>query len=120
MYCYNCESKDLEKKEIKKGYTLRGIRIEIRVKAIVCNKCKEVTVLDIEKQIIQKLYDEYNNKNNLLTGEDLKFIRTKKELSQQEFDKMLGFTKGTTRAIENGFALTIEGNQRVKDWLETT
>ena len=118
MYCYNCESKDLEKKEVNKEYILRGMSVEIKVKAIVCNKCKEVTVLDAEKQIIQKLYDEYNKKNNLLTGEDLKFIRTKKDLSQQELDKALGFITGTTRAVENGFALTIEENQKIREWLE--
>lgn len=116
--CLNCGS-SIEEKEIEKRYIFRGEEIYILVKFSYCESCNELICCDSENVIIRKLHKRYAEVNGILSGEEIKFIRINKGLSQVELDEVLGYWRGTTQAAEKGYTLTLDEMEKLKNWLES-
>lgn len=115
--CYSCGESNVEIKDSLKKYNFRGDNIEIEVKILCCPTCELKCVLDSENQIVKKLHKEYIKLHNLYSADELKFIRITSGLSQSEFDEVIGLWKGTTAAVENGFALRESEMEKIMNWL---
>lgn len=89
-------------KEIRrKIYKVMNDEIEIEEMVDIVNgEVKYNRELEIEN--INKLYGIYRKKHNLLYPDEIKTIREKYKLTQEEFSIILGFNKITIRRLENG------------------
>lgn len=103
--CYNCnkEVKYIEKTE-KKSYTYRGSQYIIDDTIKICPICGEEVCLnmdDIENNIFFKtIYNKYLKQYNL-NMDSFKEIRKKYNLSQEQFAKLLGWSKKSINRYEN-------------------
>lgn len=99
-------------KEIRrKIYKVMNDEIEIEEMVDIVNgEVKYNRELEIEN--INKLYGIYRKKHNLLYPDEIKTIREKYKLTQEEFSIILGFNKITIRRLENG-SLQSEEQDRI-------
>ena len=101
-------------KEIRrKVYKVMNDEIEIEeIVDIVDGKAKYNRELEIEN--INKLYGIYRKKHNLLSPNEIKTIREKYKLTQEEFSTILGFNKITIKRLENGSLQTDEQDKIIR------
>lgn len=121
LYCNNCGSRKAAIVNNKRNFNYRGKTITIPIKESWCENCDAREVLDTKEIIEQKLKEKYLTLYNdfIFTKDQVKFIRNNKGLSKIEFDKELGFFKGTTKAVESGaYILKEEETEKIKQWLE--
>ena len=103
--CYNCnkEVEYIEKLE-KKSYTYRGNEYTIEDSIKICTICGEEVCLnmdDVEKDTFFKtIYNKYLEQFDL-NIDSFKEIRKKYNLSQEQFSKVLGWSKKTINRYEN-------------------
>lgn len=103
--CYNC-NKEVEYigKLEKKSYTYRGNEYIIEESIKICPICGEEVCLnmdDVEKDTFFKtIYNKYLEQFNLSIG-SFREIRKKYNLSQEQFSKVLGWSKKTINRYEN-------------------
>ncbi len=102
MKCDNCSNKMVSKIE-SYHYTESGLdNVYIETDVYRCKKCKEI-IADIPAM------DELNdivgiaivNKNTILTGKEIKFLRKQMLLKANELAAILGVTKQTVSRWEN-------------------
>lgn len=104
LYCDSCEEfvKAIIGEE-KKKYQVKNKSVNVVVKITRCSKCNdEVFNEEIEEQNDLIVFDEYRKISGLLTTEEIKSIRSKYNLSQQNFGEILGFGAKTINRYENG------------------
>jgi len=103
-YCSKC-NKIMDvgvKKKIEK-FTVKGEPIEQENDVVYCLTCgEEIFNEEYDSKNLERAYDEYRKKHNLLTSNDIKEIRKKYGLSQKDFARILGFGEVTITRYENG------------------
>lgn len=101
-------------KEIrKKIYKVMNDEIEVEeIVDIVNGEVKYNRELEIEN--INKLYGIYRKKHNLLSPVEIKSIREKYKLTQEEFSVALGFNKIAIKRFENGALQTEEQDKIIR------
>mgnify|MGYP001059631405 FL=1 len=116
-FCPECyEMRDFN--EVFEGDTFNIYGHEIKIvsrflECIVCGK-KITDPKRIDENFI-KAYTKYRNENNLLHSEEIKNIREKKNLSQEEFAEILGCSKRTIQRIETGALQTKEQDKKIRE-----
>lgn len=92
-------------------FHVRGIDITITSPARICENCGEIIfdeVLDDEK--LKLVYRAYREQKGLLQPEEIRAIRERKNLTQEEFSKLLGFN---VARYENGSLQSEEEDKRL-------
>lgn len=92
-------------------FHVRGIDITITSPARICENCGEIIfdeVLDDEK--LKLVYRAYREQKGLLQPEEIRAIRERKNLTQEEFSKVLGFN---VARYENGSLQSEEEDKRL-------
>lgn len=110
MKKYYVESKDDfvyedETKIINKTITnsVKGIEITIMGRArILLNTDEEIFDRNIEQENDEKLFLEYEQRNNLITSEDVLKLREQLGLSQRGFAAFTNLSRATIFQVENG------------------
>lgn len=104
IYCENCKCEiNAEIKESKEIFKVLNERFEIKTRKLICPKCnKSIYYEEYDNETINKAYNAYRKKHNLLTPEEIKDIRTSYGLGQNEFSNMLGWGEKTICRYESG------------------
>lgn len=91
----------IEKRKVKAN--VRGTEIKFIEKVMInIETHEEVFNLELEKENDKVLYSLYRKKLGLLFPEEIKEIREKNNLTQEEFNILLGFNKNCIKRFENG------------------
>lgn len=103
-YCDKCKqlvnTKIINKTE---EYEVFGEKIQIVSEIRICAECgKELFDEELDEKTLNKVYDQYKIKNNLLSAEEIVQIRNKYGLSQRSLAKLLGWGDKTIFRYENG------------------
>ena len=96
---------------ITETFRVRGIDITITSPARICENCGEIIfdeVLDDEK--LKLVYRAYRESKGLLQPEEIRAIRERKNLTQEECSKVLGFN---VARYENGSLQSEEEDKRL-------
>lgn len=115
LFCENCnQDRDYKIIEDTFPYYVKGEIFEIQGRKALCGYCgDEVFDLEIEQENQTKAFNAYRQKYKLLTSEQVKSIREKYNLSQEEFSLLLGFSQNTIARIERGSIQTVEQNRKI-------
>ena len=92
-------------------FHVQGIDITITSPARICENCGEIIldeVLDDEK--LKLVYRSYRESKGMLQPEEIRAIRERKNLTQGEFSKVLGFN---VARYENGSLQSEEEDKRL-------
>lgn len=96
-------------------YEVKRESFQIEGRQALCTICgSEVFHLEIEQENQQKAFNVYRQKYGLLDPNDIKNVREKYQLTQQEFSILLGFHSKTISRLERGSLPTLEQNHRIK------
>lgn len=104
VYCLPCRKNvGADVVERKETYTVKGEPIEVLAQVAVCPQCKQDHYDDeLDFQTQQSVFNQYRQKHNLLSPEEIKEIRERYELSQKAFSRLLGFGEVTIHRYELG------------------
>lgn len=90
-------------KKRKAKVNVKGTEIKFIEKVMINTKTnEEVFNLELEKENDKTLYSLYRKKLGLLFPEEIKDIRERNNLTQEEFNTLLGFNKNCIKRFENG------------------
>jgi putative zinc finger/helix-turn-helix YgiT family protein len=103
MLCDKCK---VEMKKIKTNYqyTESGLKNVVLkgISAYKCTKCKEINpVIPRIKEIHRMIGEDLINKNSLLMGNEVTFLRKEMEIRAKDLAQILGVTKVTVSRWEN-------------------
>lgn len=93
-------------------FHVRGIDITITSPARICENCGTIIfdeILDDEK--LKLVYRGYRELKGMLQPEEIRAIREKRNLTQEEFSKLLGFN---VVRYENGSLQSEEEDERIR------
>ena len=111
-FCSTCG--DFTSSSIKnttETFHVRGIDITITSPARICENCGEIIfdeVLDDEK--LKLVYRAYREQKGMLQPEEIRAIRERRNLTQEECSKVLGFN---VARYENGSLQSEEEDKRL-------
>ena len=112
-FCSTCV--DFTSSSIKnttETFHVRGIDITITSPARICENCGEIIfdeVLDDEK--LKLVYRAYREQKGMLQPEEIRAIRERRNVTQEECSKVLGFN---VARYENGSLQSEEEDERIK------
>jgi len=112
--CPNCErlSEVSFKNEIKE-YEIKGEKIEVEVKYLICSDCGEIYFDPNEAEDpLELAYNEYRRMRGMMQPGEIKSIRNKYGLTQKELSDLLGWGGATISRYENG-ALQDEAHDKL-------
>ena len=91
-YCDHCGwVKNTYTKNIKEKFNIKGEEIQIEGPALFCDECKKrIADIELDDALMQKAYNKYREKHNLLQPDEIKVIRSRYGLSAKEFARLLG------------------------------
>lgn len=95
-------------------FRVRSIDITITSPARICENCGAIifdSVLDDEK--LKLVYRGYREQKGMLQPEEIRAIREKRNLTQEEFSKLLGFN---VARYENGSLQSEEEDERIRSF----
>jgi len=104
VLCPSCEEHTEATLRVEKEvYNVRGEPIEIEAEVVICQKCG-TKVFDEERDSrnLEKAYNQYRQKHNLLSPDEIRTIREKYGLSQRSLSRLLGWGEITIHRYENG------------------
>ena len=113
LYCPNCgdftRARLITKDE---EYEVKGDKFSIKAEVFSCTRCNE-EIFDEERDSLNlnKVYDLYRKKYNLLTTDEIKNLREKYGLSQRAISRLLGWGEVTYSRYENGAIQDIAHNE---------
>jgi len=101
IYCYDCDE-DVEylKNFQTKPYQFRGKDYTVIVEEKTCPKCGNVLLDDEVDNVLLQVYNQYLNDYDL-SFDTIKDIRNQLNLSQEEFARLLNWSKKTINRYEN-------------------
>lgn len=102
MWCANCGG-DLERREDVVEALFKGERISVACERNVCAHCGEsVFSADEADAYYEALDAEYRRRHGLLSPSQIRLIRETLDLSQKEFEQILGVSSPTVSRWETG------------------
>lgn len=104
MFCTDClEDVKAEKVNITETFNIKGEKIQVESNYYKCSICEELMYnVENPSENIEKAYDEYRVRKNLLKPEEIKDIRDKFGVSQRQLSKLLGWSHATISKYETG------------------
>ena len=103
MNCKKCGKSNLEKRTAAVPGQLRGERFAVTMPALVCPKCRYVTVDGADlAEYMRRVADAYRSKHGLLTSEEIRSRRLRLDMSQAKFADYLGVGVASLKRWEMG------------------
>ena len=100
---------------VTETFNVRGIDITITSPARICENCGTIifdAILDDEK--LKLVYRGYRELKGMLQPEEIREIREKRNLTQEEFSKILGFN---VARYENGSLQSEEEDEKIRKFV---
>ncbi len=103
-YCPLCEkTTELEDVSREEEIAIRGDTIPVRLDFVRCSLCNEEIVdPESDSDFMEIAFREYRRRHKMLSSEEIKELRTRHNLTQEEFAKLLGCGVTTLSRYENG------------------
>lgn len=102
-FCPSCERDRLFRREQRdRDFDVRGERVRLVMPLWACAECGETIVDDEFGDPIEKAFDAYRERHNLLKPAEIQEIRTQWGLSQAAFAALLGMSQTTINRYEQG------------------
>lgn len=115
-FCNRCF---YENKKRKAKVNIKGTEIKFIEKVMINTKTnEEVFNLELEKENDKILDSLYRKKLGLLFPEEIKEIREKNNLTQEEFNTLLGFNKNCIKRFENGSVQNKEEDLIIRKYMK--
>jgi len=104
IFCTKCfNDNSFEKKQEVIDHDIRGDIFEIKTTKYICNNCGEEIIKDADfDNSLEKAYNLYRKKYNMLLPKEITEIRNKYDLSQRAFSRLLSWGQVTIHRYENG------------------
>jgi putative zinc finger/helix-turn-helix YgiT family protein len=104
VYCLECrKTVEADVVERSETYTVKSEPYETLARIAVCPQChQDLFDMELDTDNQRRVFDQYRQKNNLLTPEEIKAIRERYGLSQKAFSRLLGFGEVTIHRYELG------------------
>ena len=104
IYCYKCNHYvDYNVSLVKEKIEVRGVFVNVQIYKCSCKDCgEEVYVYEYEKKNDLIVFDAYKKQVGLLTSEQIKAIRKKRDMSQVDLAKFLGIGEKDIARYESG------------------
>lgn len=104
IFCDHCNIlSEYDIKQVRETFPVKGEDIEIESNVAFCKKCDtELFCPELDDENLQRAYDVYRQKHNLLSPQDIKSLRESYKLSQRLFARLLGWGEITIHRYENG------------------
>lgn len=113
-YCPECDKiTETVTRKIAHEFNIKGTLIEVEGNANLCSQCGQLFGDELYNQLLQKAYDEYRRRNELLSPEDIRRIREKYQLSQVLFSKIAGIGEATLQRYERGALPSVANNKLI-------
>ena len=111
---------EMKLREIGKTVNFRGMEIPCQVEAYICPVCGlEAGTVNSAGAIQQELADAFRKRTGLLTGEDIKSLRKKRGLTQQELADLLKIGVASIKRWETGLIQSKSMDRALRLQLET-
>ena len=112
MYCSYCDKEvETDIKKIVETYEVRGENITINANVCFCKECGEdLFHEEYDNDNLKRAYDEYRRKHNLLSASEIAKIRHGYNMTKEAFSRVLGFSDGKIKSLENGSLPTFSEN----------
>lgn len=103
-FCENCNDEvEFEIKDVQTTVRVKGRELCAILKKAFCSKCgSPVFVSELNKINDLIVYDQYRKEMGLLTSEEIKKIRLKRNLSQEKMAELIKCGKKNIARYENG------------------
>jgi putative zinc finger/helix-turn-helix YgiT family protein len=103
-FCPNCgKDVDFERRQAKEKVNVRGVNVSALVTHCICAECgEEIDVPEVGEENLRLAFDAYKEKVGLLSGEDIKKIREKYDISASALSSLMGLGEKTITRYENG------------------
>lgn len=103
-YCPYCDKMtDAEVRDIKKKHIIRKDEIESIDKAVFCKECnKRIYSREYDVKNMEKAYNEYRKRHNILSPDEIKLFRKRYSISQRDLAQIMGCGEITITRYENG------------------
>ena len=106
LKCPSC-SAQMELKNLWKEKTLKGVDIEYPTEAHVCPECGlEAGTVDSAGKAQRAIADAYREKVGLLTSREIKSLRERQEMTQQQLAEAMGVGVASIKRWETGMIQT--------------
>lgn len=93
----------MEQKKIKQKKTFKGVDIEFMANVFVCPECGlEAGTIESAGEVQRAIADAYREKVELLTGQEIKYLRKAKELTQQQLADIMNVGIASIKRWETG------------------
>lgn len=104
LYCPRCETeRKIQVERIEETYPVRGEPITVQSKVAICSRCHEkIFDEELDSENINRAYEIYRKKHDLLLPGEISEIREKYGISQISLAKLLGWGEVTINRYENG------------------
>ena len=104
VYCINCDDLvDYTVSKVHKTIEVGDVQVDAEIKEARCINCGELLFVDeIEGYNDIVVYDEYKKKMGLLTSNEIKEIRKKRNMTQKDLANFLGIGEKDITRYENG------------------
>lgn len=115
LFCETCnQDRAYTITETQMKYKVKNENFLIVGKKAYCSFCgDEVFDFDIEQENQEKAFHQYRLKHNLLQPNEITEIRSKYNLSSEEFSVLLGFKPKTISRFERGTIQTQSQNEKI-------
>lgn len=111
-YCPECNKMtEPVTRKLFREFNVRGTLIEVEEYGNFCSQCDQLIGDELYDELLQKAYDEYRKRNDLLSPRDIRNIREKYQLSQVLFAKIAGIGEATLQRYERGALPSIANNK---------
>src|SRR5699024_8998155 len=104
MLCTNClDIIEANKTKKNESYTINNDTITVEISVYKCPICaEEMHDPNNSSEGLEKAYNEYRIRHNILTPEEIKSTRERYGLSQRQLAKLLGWSHATISQLESG------------------
>ena len=104
IHCLHCdEEKQYYLQKEKREVNVKGDVFEVELNVAYCASCHEKVFPDsVGKQNDLIVYDTYRRRHNLLTSEEIKSIRKKRNMSQRDLAAFIKCGEKNIARYENG------------------
>lgn len=111
-YCPNCHiDVNTTVRKITETYPVRGENITVEANVRFCNECGEdLFDEELDSVNLNRAYDVYRKNHNLMPASSIFRMRMSYGLSQIAFSRVLGFSDGKIKSLENGSLSTLVEN----------
>lgn len=108
-FCPNClDWVDTEVRKVTETYPVRGENITIEANVRFCKKCNDDLFDEtLDTDNLNRAYDIYRQNHKVIPASAIFRIRNSYNLSQVAFSRILGFSDGKIKSLENGSLPTI-------------